>query len=518
MELPSGADKAIEDLVKKRNAVARIYQADADPANSTGDVAKPDTDVVPISGYAKADLSVSDGEGPGFLETQLTLYTAAGRIAYQSDEFELKRDPPVDSGPTTATQIEISHASKAFRSMHRDQLFGDSALVAVPPAIVPYLTDAEHNDPLALTPSDEILALAHWSQKPLVAVVPDSAFVDTIPVGATITVEDFAHSLATGETMAMSNTGDWIEIKPANPATARQYRCDRVALGRFLRSCMKESIPTLGEFAEFTTHADLANNAVVSAYLATAVSGYGNAGLSLKLTWDLYRIFAEFSPDQQASLIGGARLPVTALTSSQQVSFSRVAYGLFRHLRYGVGPIPLPNRFPSSSLLGSVVPGRLTRAGLPPILGYENEPTELLPNGVQASGYIEMTVGEEPFVSPYGPIASPPVVPRVIEVAQMARSQARSGWQDSGIGGAISIRRFKLGSRRVYRLTIHGSDRSYLTGGLFDFRLDLDSPAFAAGDLPSDWQSELARLLPYYQRRGQAQDTGSKAAPPPLLR
>jgi hypothetical protein len=523
MQLPLGsaAESAVGELVERRNAVAKILAEAGEKVKTStaGATAGPTENprIRPVPGYSKADLVVMDGDLTGAFHVQLTLYTSDGAVALRNGFFDFRPSPPDVAGSDSLTKIEISEAAKAFRKMHQSQDVGDSALVAVPPAVVPFLTDVEHNDPLALTPSDEMLTLAKAEGKPLVAVVPDSAFVDTLPVGQEITLGDFKQWLAAGVTMTMARAGDWVEIKPAYPATARQFRCDRVILGPFLRLCLKQSIPTLDEFAEFTTKSDLANNDVVGAFLFTAVAGFGNSGLGTEITWNLYRIFGEFTPDQRATLLAGGRLPMFVLSPTQLANFTQYGYGATQRLRYGTGPGPMSPNFPSAHPINMSPPRGDSPTGLPAPKGYETEPTELLPNGAQASGYIEMKVAEEPFVSPFGPATTAMVLPRVRGVAQVANQQVRSAEPDFGKDGEIRYTRFKLGSRKLHLLTIHGSDRAYVTGRLYEYHLYQDSPDFAMGSLPAEWNAEVTKRLTEYQE-AQAQAVGRKVVPPPSPR
>lgn len=95
----------------------------------------------------------------------------------------------------------------------------------------------------------------------------------------------------------------------------------------------------------------------------------------------------------------------------------------------------------------------------------------------------------------------------------MANRQVRSNQPDFGKNGAIRFDKYKLGSRRLHVLTIHGSDRTFVSGRLYDFHLFRDSPDFSMSDLSSDWQDEVSRRVNVLQQRQAAEDR--KTAPPP---
>ena len=95
-----------------------------------------------------------------------------------------------------------------------------------------------------------------------------------------------------------------------------------------------------------------------------------------------------------------------------------------------------------------------------------------------------------------------------------ANTAARSNQPDFGKNDAIKYGRFKLGSRKLHLFTIHGSDRAFASGRLYDFHLYNDSPDFAMGELSSEWKSELTRRLTSIQQ-AQAQAASRKTSPPP---
>lgn len=512
--LPAGAKAIIDDLVATRNEASKLLKAlsKKHKGRGSGDQRGGVPAIKPIPEYTKADLAVEDGDAPGNLNVQLTLYTADGTIAFHTRVFRLSTGPVDDGQTATRTNITPSEAALAFRKLFSAQVTGKSPMVGVPAAIIPYLEDPEHNDPLGLSPSDELLALGRTLGQPLVALVPDDAFSDATVDTADITLEEFSQSLIEGGQMTMSNDSGWIEITPTFPASDRKYRCDRAALGQLLRACVKESIPTLEEFAEFTAKADNANNALVQAYVATAVAGYGNSGLGTGNNWNLYRIFAELSAAQRAGLMSGAKLPLAALTADQSAGFADLAYGSLKRLSYGIAPAKLPAKFPSATALGDDRTRTAKLGALAPRRGYEREPTELLPNGAEEDGYIELKVVAEPFVSPNGPTTDPLTVLRVMGVAQMAARLAGSGQPDADADiMAFKSQKFKLGTRQLYQLTIHGSQRALVTGRLYDYHLDRDSPDLAIKDLPRDWRSELARRITALQQ----DQRDSDSAPPP---
>jgi hypothetical protein len=467
-----------------------------------------------IDGYAKADLALTSEGVDGSLSATLMVFDAKGAALVRSTVFVSSSlgTPGQDaSEPSRKTPIRRSEEANSMRTMYRSQRTGNSAAIAIPPRLLPFFSDVEHNDPLALSTSDKLLAYAAANAEQLLAVVPDEAFEDAAfpdaAGGAGPSVEGVSLELKRGDTMSVVEADGWIYIKPTRPETTRQLRCDRSVLGSFMRACLKERIPTLFQFCDFALKSpDPRRNPVVGGFLSTGVAGFGNAGLGTIANWDLYRLYGGFSPDQQSRLARGAKVAILSLSGNQRDDLARSVFGSDSMLTPGAGPAPMAQTFPSS---GAPSSDDFARADV-----YD-EVTEMLPDGLPTSGFVDMFAASEPFVSPVGADRSTPSIPRVIGVAQLARRNfnlTRAGKNPGS--GAILFDKFQLGSREVYALTVHLTPQAYEAGRLFDFKLAVDVPALSDAELPAEWKTEYDRIMTVLQKRA-AGRASAKTPPPP---
>ena len=233
--LGSRAQSVISDLVATRNSVSDILQSAIATRREhllkdTVDAPFNDPIVLPFRGFYKADLSIASGDDAGALEIRLTLLSQNGEVVFQSHNLTVR--PIWKEGQTSPeslpkAKVPVSPAAKAFRKLYASQTAGRGAPIEVSPVLEAHLLNLEHSDPLSLSTSDALLSMAKFEEKPLVALVPDSAFGDRLPEDATMTVGDFLQSLWQEDTMTMTTAEGWVEITPVNPSSERKYRCDR---------------------------------------------------------------------------------------------------------------------------------------------------------------------------------------------------------------------------------------------------------------------------------------------------
>jgi hypothetical protein len=499
LPLGSDADSAISQVVEAHN---KSIPEGADKQDPTQAVTDPQAaeflkqyigrTMKRIDGYSKADLVVSTMPYLGGLSATLILYGPKGDILLSAndpldmsilDMFIGKK--PAETG--TKTPIELSPESQAYLKFITGSQGAPMSGTArpVPPVLRPFLTDPQQHDPLSLLPTDKLLGLAKSSQKPLVAVVPDTAMSLLASVtGAQPTVEDFVDELDKAKSMVMKEENGWIEIKPIAPESARENRTDRKALATLLHAAQAKRIPSLDDMAEFAEKAPSPTiEGVSQVYLSLFVGGGMGSGFDGFTNWDMYRIYGQISPDRRQALLAGGKVPLDSLTPAQQSYLTEMVYGPLAKLQ--VGPPTAGDSDIMSQMMSFSMGGK----------DYKDEPTELLPSGVPGGGSFEMTSEEQPILSPVSSAGDGFEIPQVVGVDELAMLKFFSEQpQFAKVSGMMpKFDKMKLGSRVVYHLTFHLTNNIRLTGTLNDSRLPSDADTVSMNDLPKGVQDQIAK-------------------------
>ena len=278
-----------------------------------------------------------------------------------------------------------------------------------------------------------------------------------------------------------------------------------------MRQSIQEFLPSLDQFSEFASNVPGPNeNSVVRGYLTTAVAGFGNAGLGTIANWELYRIYGAFGPDQRQRLSLGEKLATSALSLPQVDALSRLTYGRFQTVTFGIAPTPVDRKFGSST---PAVPADNT-----PQVGFEDEATELLPNGIHPQGVIEMETVSEPFFTPATSDPQSAVLPRVLGIAQLARRTVNLEQpRNENNASAIPFKLFRIGTRTLHALTIHVAANAYVNGRLYDFSLPSSATPLAVSEFPTDIKAEFDKRVAQFRMLLAAQkaNEGKQSAPPP---
>ena len=472
-----------------------------------------------IDGYSKADLVVGAMPFLGGVTATLALYDAKGNILLTANDpldtgmLQAMLEKPASTA-STSTKIELSPESQAFTKLVSRQGGGMMGGQHPVPAIFqPFLVDPEHHDPLALTPTDKLLALAQNRQKPMVAVVPDDALglIGSL-LGTADTLESFVQELEDGKNLVKNYENGWIEIKPASPESARQNRTDRAALGKLMRSARAKGLASLDDVAEFAQKAPSPMIAgLTQVYLSLFVPGSATQGMDGITNWNMYRIYGQISPDRRQALLTGGRVSLDTLSMSQQASLAEMVYGPMAQLQVGKAADS------DSNIMTQMM--ALSMGGQ----DYKDEPTELLPSGVPGGGVFEMTAEQEPFVSPMSAGDDGSAIPQIVGADELAVLKYLS---DQPAFAKMSnmmpkFDKMKLGSRVVYHLTFHLTDNIRLTGTLKDNKLGSDAETVSANNLPQNLQDLVSKKMAALKKSPLgmigAMGAGGAATPPPSL-
>jgi len=131
---------------------------------------------------------------------------------------------------------------------------------------------------------------------------------------------------------------------------------------------------------------------------------------------------------------------------------------------------------------------------------YRDEPTELLPNGLPADGYVAMKVSQEPFAHAPAPKTSSSSLPQInFGAADFAATKLMNDHKEefppSRMGPFSDPPRVQIGESTIYSFTFHITPRVFMVGALADDLLAKDAPFIPSTNLPANFKKLIAQQL-----------------------
>lgn len=457
----------------------------------------------PVAGYFKADLVVAPMPFLGGTTATLVLYDNKGKVLLTTSasldtsfiDAILASIAGKPQATSSHTPIELSPETQAYIQFVTGGQQGIAAASRIatrpiPALLKPFLSDPLSHDPLALLPTDQLLALAKSAKKPMVAVVPDSAMsVTSMIMNSKPTIEEFVADLTAGKSMVMAEQNGWIEVKPVAPESARRNRTDRAALAKLLRAVREKHLAGLDDIAEFAQSAPSPmTGGVTQTYLSLFVPGSISGGMDGITNWDMIRIYGQISPDRRQALISGGKVSLDSLTPTQQGYLNEMVYGPLAQLQVGA---PGNEKDMFSQMISLFVGGK----------DYTDEPTELLPSGIPGGGVFEMTAEQQPFLVPVSG-SDADSVPQLMGMDEMAMMKFFSDEPmfKQAANMMPKFDKMKVGHQVVYHLTFRLTSGIRLTGVLMDNTLPDDAETVAANDLPQDMQDIISKKVAEFKK------------------
>gem|GEM_PF-6629077 len=243
-------------------------------------------------------------------------------------------------------------------------------------AVAKFFIDSPEAEPLALLPSDGILALAHSRGLNIVACLPDS-FADCFQL-----VKDNKVSLGIMESYLRDGSvavdrpqKSWLVVRPSDPILSHQKRANRQAFQRLMRSAAYAKRVTIEDYGRYYPSAGLmpAYTEFDRIELVTAFKLYPP---EIGGKPSLFAFYTTLTEAQRNSLAKGGEILYKDLSSEQRATACEAAFGAY-------------------DLSGVRLRQERSAYGLPTIY----EPTESMPNGLMANARIHAPRKRDRIVS-----------------------------------------------------------------------------------------------------------------------
>lgn len=279
-----------------------------------------------------------------------------------------EKDPP----------IELSANSQALARRMSDVLTGARG---TPPSaeLLELLLRPETTDPLSLSVSDGLFALARSRGKNIVARLPDTAF--NIAWFASrespLRINAFRRSLLDSGTLTETDDGDWLRYVPADSyETSLQFTARR-PMGQLITSMSLKGRLDIRDYADYAYRSKRITRTGLGEMYMMMYDASASSGLD-RTDWDGLRLYGSFDANAQRALEAGAKYPFGGLNPEQKKIVERIVYGDVIQSEVAIEP------------------GTRQHLSLPV------EPTQDFASGLPAGGFVTAHVKAMPVLVAYG--------------------------------------------------------------------------------------------------------------------
>lgn len=461
----------------------------------------------PIGVVSKALLVVSrmSFASFGMVSTELRLYGPDGKVAYSMPGMldlpgeglgslmenmdGLIPGAKTTPQPATTTPVETSPDTDAMLKAFQGVSVQPNKGLPLSPDLRAKIFHPDKFDPLSFLVTDQVLSMAKKLNKPVVAELPDDAvsMLTMVMPGKKPTVEDFEKNVERKASLQLVPDSQWLIIKPAKPAEARANRLDRDALAALMKVTEEKGLPSLDDIAAYSLKAPSPmEGGLGQMYALLFVPGIMSNGMMGITNWETMRFYGSLDPSARNTLFSGGQIPFAGFTSYQQQQVSKMIYGAMPALE-----VDDPNKKDDGmGAMGNIMKAFMGGGG-----DYQEEPTELLPNGLPGNGFVKVAVSKEPFASPVVPDGSTlPGTMAVMDAEMLATFKMLKENQEYAAFSAMipSPDKVRVGEKTSLAFTFQVAPKVAAHQTLNDNRLPSNAAVISMSELPDSFQKLIA--------------------------
>ncbi|HTQ08726.1 MAG TPA: hypothetical protein VMI31_01505, partial [Fimbriimonadaceae bacterium] len=541
--LPEGAGPAIDQFIVDYNKIAASVSQDEPAKDEQSDpnvaalmdllgprMKKPQ----PIRGRpAKALVVASRRSLFGGFTLELKLYGENGKLLASNslplvldipfDPTQILNQKPAVEPATSEPEIELSPLSKEMHGMNGSMGAMQAGHFKFSSQLLAALKDPVAHDPLSFVESEALIAVAKQRHEQLVADLPDSvlSIFDVLTNHDTkLTATSFMKTLAGDDGATVEESAGWMVVSPASPVQARKQRTDRAALKTLIDSTEANGYPTLDSIAEYaqTNESPIEGAPASMTYIMVFAPGAMQQGMMGVVNWDLMRFYGQLGADQRQVLRQGGRIAFDRLSPSQQTIVSKMVFGADEELM-------VENRQagakPKSDPLTDLIVSNIEKYTGGNENDFRSEPTEVMPSGLPANGYVQVNFTSEPVGIPQTMstdlgkgTAMDPMMLGMLKFLKDDPSMSQFS------GEIPTMDDLKVGTRSVYNFSFYVAPDVSEKGVLNDDSIPKDAPVYKMANLPADFQKQIDQMAdsfknnPIWKMIGQMSGMGRQAVPP----
>jgi hypothetical protein len=467
-----------------------------------------DREAKPIEGRpAKLLLIASRSTMFGGLEVELRLYDQKGKVVLQDEmnfgmteflrmaqetmEGEAKPggQPAADDAP-----IEYSKTTQEFNKLFQT-LMAPTGRTPLTEETDAKLSRPDLYDPLSFAPSEALFAVSKKRQLNVAAMLPDNivSFLEVFS-GGSATVHGFLEGLKGEDSIQTETKGGWLIVRPAFPSETRRSRVDRMGLARLIGAAKRNGAATLDDVAAYAqTSPSPYEDSFAMMYLMLFAPNAVQQGMQGMVDWNSIRFYGLLTPNQKQTLADRGRILFGNLSPAQQELVRRMAFGSGSDLR-----IQDPNAKPKSEqgFMEMMVGFMGARGGS----DHRQEPTEIMPNGLPASGFLTGSLSVEPAAKAVGNDPLTAFAALGADELAMFRFFKEDPNMSMMAGMMPTVDKVRLGERTTIELKFFVAPEVALERSLQDHRFPKDGPVVSINQLPADFQARIEQRLQAFKK------------------
>ncbi|MDI9640903.1 hypothetical protein QPK87_18240 [Kamptonema cortianum] len=251
-------------------------------------------------------------------------------------------------------------------------------------------------EPISLITGEGIAQISSTLGKNIVACVPDR-FGDWF-YGVPESLQELYSDL---QEESFAEDAKWIVVAPKDAIYSRQVRLERNSLATLLTTVSNTGHVSLDELANFVASNDrraMESSLFSSLARAFAPSIFGGMLFGMETQPTFLRLFGLLSAGQRAALRAGRPVAFGTLSPAAREELNYVLFGIQNSLEVFSPEKPL-KRPSLDEMLGQ---GMMFLEGQMAGGDYRTEPTEIMPTGLPAQGFLQADVSMSSYAMPLG--------------------------------------------------------------------------------------------------------------------
>jgi hypothetical protein len=379
------------------------------------------------------------------------------------------------------------------------------------------------HEPLSFIHGEAVLAVAKEKNLQLVASLPDEMMsffgmmVEGVMGGSGYTINAYLKRLENGEQTKAENKDGWLTIVPTKPAENRRIRADRVALANFINMAQEKGVPSLDDYAAYALKSEPPMESPGSMmYLMLFAPNTIQQGFGGMTNWDMLRFYGSLSIAQKQNLQTGGQISFGTLNQQQANLVRKMVFGANARLQVLDGKAEKTSDNPFLDMARAFMPGDSR--------GLQDEPTEVMPNGLPGNGYVVMNLDKGYFTTvPSDQAAAPSSMFGALGADEMAMLKYfREDPQFSAFSGFMpAMDKFKVGDRETLNFQFFVASNTVVKETLKNDRMSKDAKVVAYAQLPAELRERIEKRVEAFKKNplpfGQMMGGGGGFPPPPPL-
>jgi hypothetical protein len=332
-------------------------------------------------------LVVISSYSRGYYNVEVKLVNAKGKMFAQSNASVTGQDSAFMEKPEPVAQGEKAmepdgDAKVLLEAMRPLMARGgepEQGALQLPDDFKQKMLQPEKIDPFNLMGEWTLRKYAEAKGKNIVAVVHDSMVqvLMFFPLMGGLTPGRLEKGLGSANSV-LTNTGNWAVITPKVRTEAYEDTMDRGVLGKMARRMASSDKITLEEWGDFAYR--LGREPWDSIFSLYTMILQGRMGFNMN--WNGLRVYGSLEPNQRQALQKGGKIMFGNMSQTQQKLFAELVYGVNGNLEI---------TSTAQEVAAPVAVGDdeavQTMEYMP---GIDQEPTELLPNGIPSNSEFTM--------------------------------------------------------------------------------------------------------------------------------